>query len=223
MDHITGTIQSISRSFGSQGWRIAELKGVGKITGNLPGDLEVGDYIAADGSWDEHPRYGRQFAAKTVRREIPTTQRGLRDYLDLHFPWVGPMTALRLIDAFGDALFSVIEREPSKLTSVAGITQTRAQEIHNRYLEVKEDMRHDQFFSRHMITPGLANRLIAEYGTKARAIDAIQAHPYTLADEVWGVGFKRSDLIALSMGIKKDSRRRITAGIEWVLQDASQG
>ena len=223
MDHITGTIQSISRAFGSQGWRVAELKGVGKITGNLPGDLEVGDYIAADGSWDEHPRYGRQFAAKTVRREIPTDTRGLRDYLDLHFPWVGPMTALRLIDAFGDALFSVIEREPLKLTSVAGITQTRAQEIHNRYLEVKEDMRHDQFFSRHMITPGLANRLIAEYGTKQRAIDAIQSNPYTLADEVWGVGFKKSDLIALSMGIKKDSRRRITAGIEWVLQDASQG
>lgn len=222
MPTIQGTIESLSRQF-NQGWRIGTLRGIGKVTGLYPADCEVGDFIAADGEYTTHPRYGEQFEATQIRREIPTDTRGMRDYLDKHFPFVGPVTAMRLIEHFGDSLFEALEGQPERLREVKGISPSRAAEIHAKYMEIKEDVARDTFFSRHMITPAMVNRLILEYGTKQKAIDTIEQNPYLLADEVWGIGFRKADLIAQSMGIAKDSRRRINAGLEWVLQEASQG
>lgn len=222
MPTIQGTIESLSRQF-NQGWRIGTLRGLGKVTGLYPADCEVGDFIAADGEYVSHPRYGEQFEATQIRREIPSDTRGLRDYLDKWFPFIGPITAMALIERFGESLFDVMEKNHQLLVAVKGITEARAQQIHEQYLEIKSDVSRDQFFSRHMITPAMVNRLILEYGDKQSAIDTIEANPYLLADEVWGIGFKKADLIAQSMGIAKDSRRRINAGLEWVLQEASQG
>lgn len=49
------------------------------------------------------------------------------------------------------------------------------------------------------------------------AVDMIKANPYLLCDEISGIGFEKADAVARSLGIPKDSRERIAAGIKFVL------
>lgn len=189
------------------------------VTGVL-GDLNPGDVCAFQGEYREHPKYGRQFEATVAIVEIPRDEQGLREYLDRSFKWVGPVMAGKLVKAFGTELFDVIENTPAKLAELPGITPDRAVEIHTEYLKIKIDQTHDVWFATHGLTLNLRNKLIDEFGSKAEAIEAIKANPYKLADVVHGIGFKKADVIAGSMGIKKDSRRRLKAGLRWILKDA---
>jgi exodeoxyribonuclease V alpha subunit len=218
---IKGTVDDISRSFGN-GFRIASVPPHGKIVGEL-GNLQPGDTCLFKGKWTTHQKWGRQFQASSVEVEIPKDVNGILGYLDRHFKWIGPTVAKRLIEAFGDKLFQVIEHEPQKLTSIQGITSKRASEIHEEYLKIKCDQEHDVFFATHGITMNLRNRLVDEYGSKDRAIAVIRENPYALADDIWGVGFKKADAVALSIGIRKDSPVRTKAGVRWILQESADG
>ncbi len=45
--------------------------------------------------------------------------------------------------------------------------------------------------------------------------------PYKLAGDVWGIGFKTADKIAQAMGIPHDSPKRVKAGLQFALSEAS--
>lgn len=218
MESVSGTIESISRAYNG-GWRFASVSKVGTVVGNLPSDLQPGDYCTFHGVFSEHPRYGRQFKADHVQKEIPKDIQGIRNYLD-RYKHVGPTIGMEMIRKFGDRVFEVMETNPRALVEVKGISPERAKAIHDEYLSVKEDREHDVFFATHGITLSMQARLVEQYETKQAARREIENNPYKLADEVWGIGFKRADQIALSMGIKKDSRRRLRAGVVWSLNDA---
>ncbi len=62
-------------------------------------------------------------------------------------------------------------------------------------------------------------RIYKKYGDKA--VDVVRAEPYRLASEVWGIGFKTADTIAMSVGIARDSPERIKAGLAYTLSEAA--
>lgn len=222
MDFIKGTIETISRPFNG-GWRFASVPPHGTVVGHLPGELRPGDFCVFQGKWATHQKYGRQFQAEAVQVEIPKDVQGIRSYLDRHLKWVGPAIARQMIEAFGEDLFRVIEHEPERLAAIQGVTMKRAGEIRREFLEIKNDRELDIFFAIHGITLGMRNRLVDRYGSKAKAIRKIKENPYALADEVWGIAFRKADAIALSMGIAKESGTRLQAGVRWVLQEAADG
>jgi exodeoxyribonuclease V alpha subunit len=222
MEAIKGVLKSLSQSYNGS-WRFGMLQADEPISivGAIP-DLQLGDLVVCRGQWKQHAKYGRQFQVEHAEVEIPKDAMGVRCYLDRHFKWVGPVLAGKLVERFGDDLFHIIERQPELLSGISGITQTRALEIHNEYLSIKNDQQLDTFFAGNGITVGLRNRLVDRYGSKQKAIEAIKENPYALADEVFNVGFKRADAIAMQMGIKKDSRRRASAGIKWILGESAE-
>lgn len=222
MESVAGTIESISRPY-SDGWRFTRVTKVGTVVGCLPPDVGPGDYCVFEGQFTEHPKYGRQFKAERVRKDIPRDTMGILSYLDNKFPWIGPTVARAMVDEFKENLFRVIEESPGELARIRGVTAERAREIHNAYLAIKGDRELDLFFSTHGISAATVNRLISTYGTKKNAISVIKANPYELAGDVWGIGFKKADTIALSMGIPRDGAERIRAGIHWTLSDAATG
>lgn len=222
MESVAGTIESISRPY-SDGWRFTKVSKIGTVVGCLPPDVGPGDYCVFEGQFTEHPRYGRQFKAERIRKDIPKDTMGILSYLDHKMPWIGPTVARALVQAFQDDLFRVIEESPRELTRIKGITPERAQEIHSAYLAIKGDRELDLFFSTHGISAATVNRLLAEYGDKENAIAVIKGDPYQLAGDVWGIGFKKADAIALSMGIPRDGEKRISAGILWTLSEAATG
>jgi exodeoxyribonuclease V alpha subunit len=222
MDAISGTIESISKPYNG-GWRFAAVPPHGVVVGNLPDNLRTGDVCLFKGKWKTHQKYGKQFQAEEVHVEIPKDVQGVRQYLGRHFKWIGPTVAIGLIKEFGERLFSVMEHSPEKLTKIHGITAGRALEIQAEYLKIKYDREIDVWFATHGITLGMRNKLVDRYGSKSAAVDAIKSNPYALADEVWGVGFKKADAIALSFGINRDSTQRMGAGVRWVLHESSNG
>jgi exodeoxyribonuclease V alpha subunit len=53
------------------------------------------------------------------------------------------------------------------------------------------------------------------------SIEIVKTNPYRLADDIWGIGFKTADKIALQMGFDKSSFERCRAGIVYVLNELS--
>lgn len=222
MEAIKGVIESISKPYNG-GWRYAAVPPHGTVVGNLPMNLRTGDLCVFRGKWKSHEKYGRQFQVEDALVEIPKDVQGVREYLGRHFKWIGPTVAMALIKTFGDELFSVIEHHPEELSKVHGITPARAMEIHTEYLSIKNDQEHDVWFATYGISMSMKGKLVDRYGSKASAIAAIKENPYSLADDVWGIGFKKADAIALNMGIKRDASQRVIAGVRWVLQESSEG
>ena len=222
LETIEGTIKDISRPFGG-GWRFASVRGIKeKVTGVFPPDVEPGDYAVFTGKWEENAKYGKQFKVTDVRKDLPRDTMGIIHYLD-RYRWVGPILGRRLVEHFGESLFTVIEHDHARLAEVNGITTSRADEIHEKFMDSKGDLSLDLFFSEHGITTSLQNRLLDAYSTKEKARKMIEANPYILSMDVFGVAFKTADRIALSTGIRKESRRRLTAGIDFVLREAANG
>ena len=218
METITGKIESLSKSF--NGWRFATAS-FGPIVGHIPEELQPGDTCIFEGEWSTHPKYGKQFKVKQAVIEIPRDEAGIREYLARSFMWIGPTLAERLVEKFGDKLFEVIEHGSEKLSQISGITVDRAREIHEEYLRIKEDRTDDLWFAKNHITLNMRNRLLQTYGNKKKVISTVEANPYVLADEIFGVGFKKADAIALSIGTARDSAVRVGACLRWILKEAN--
>ena len=219
MEYLEGKIQSISQAF-RNGWRILNISPGLTVTGCIPGGIQLGDLCQFKGAWHEHPKFGRQFKAEQIEVKTPKDVQGIQDYLSAHFKWIGAQTAKKIVDYFGEDLFRVLKEDPLKLSHIPGITVQRAQEICDKYHEIESTRQIDVFFSSHSITLNMQSRLIETYESKQAAYKKVREDPYALADEIWGVGFKKADAIAISIGVEKTSPRRIEAGLFYLLRSA---
>lgn len=222
---VTGRIESLSKPYNGS-WRFGTVKPEREssitICGNLPDGLETGDYATFRGTMGTY-KGKPQLRVNSAVREMPRDEAGILEYLNRHFPFVGPVIARELHEKFGNRIFHVIEHDHAALAAIRGITPWRAEEIRKEYLGIKRDVEADVWFATMGISLACRKRLLDEYKTKDAAIAMIRSNPYRLADEVWGIGFKKADVIALNMGIARDARNRIAAGIIWTLRDAATG
>lgn len=226
METLAGQITDIRGPY-RDNWCILTVKPEGNkssdlinVTGSLA-NFQPGDVCTFEGRWKTSQKYGKQFAAEVAVLTVPRDKDGMRLYLTRSFKWIGPVLAGKLIEVYGENLFSIIENSPESLTKVNGITPDRAKEIHEEYLKVKEDRSYDLWFAKNHISLNMQNRLVERYGDKETVIKKIKVNPYLLADEVYGVGFKKADFIALSIGIGRDSAVRVGACLRWILNEAT--
>ena len=124
---------------------------------------------------------------------------------------IGPVMAGRIVDAFGEATFDVIDETPERLTEVPGIGPVRAGRIAATWVEqrhIREVMAALQGYG---ISTSLAVRIYKRFGDDSARV--IAQEPYRLAREVWGIGFKTADKIAQAVGIAPDAPERLQAGV----------
>ena len=77
-------------------------------------DVAPGEAIQASGWWKNDPKYGWQFVAVDYRTTLPATAQGMKKYLGSGLVrGVGPVNAGRIVDAFGEATFEVIDETRS--------------------------------------------------------------------------------------------------------------
>ncbi|QUH19027.1 SF1B family DNA helicase RecD2 [Alkaliphilus sp. B6464] len=185
------------------------------IVGCLPA-LKEGEVIAVKGKWIVHPTYGRQMDVKEYRHVQPSTKEGILNYLSSGvIKGIGKKMAERIIDHFGTDALEVIQYAPQRLTEVSGIGEAKAQTIAEAFEEQRELREIILFLSQYGISPGFAVRIYKKY--KEMTIAYIQENPYRLADEIIGIGFKKADLIARTMGISPNSKYRIHSGIRYTI------
>ncbi|MGQ9779232.1 MAG: SF1B family DNA helicase RecD2 [Bacillota bacterium] len=187
------------------------------IVGNLPG-ISVGETLRLTGEWINHPEYGRQFQVEAVERVAPATLVGMERYLGSGLiKGIGPVTAKKIVRAFGLAALDIIRARPERLTQIEGIGPKKAERIAQAVQAQKEISEIMVFLQGCGITPVMATKIYRAYGRHAIAM--IRENPYRLADEVYGIGFKTADAIAAKLGVVATSPHRIKAGVVFLLNE----
>jgi exodeoxyribonuclease V alpha subunit len=131
---------------------------------------------------------------------------------------IGPVYARKMVRAFGEKVFDIIEAEPDRLREVDGIGPLRARRITVAWAEQKIVREIMVFLHSHGVGTARAVRIFKTYG--ADAIQVMTENPYRLARDIRGIGFKTADAIALRLGIQKTAMIRIRAGISYALTEA---
>lgn len=185
--------------------------------------VSIGEMYQFKGKWSVDSRYGLQFNFDDYQILLPTTLEGVRRYLGSGLiKGVGPATASRIVEHFGEKTLEIIEQNPERLSEVEGIAEKRIQIIKKSWQEQKEIKRVMLFLQSYQVTTGYAVKIFKQYGT--RAIEKLKENPYCLVDDIFGIGFKIADKIAQNLGIISDSPARIRAGIKYCLNEkAGQG
>ena len=179
-----------------------------------------GEWLTANGSWENDRKYGRQFRARFMRLSPPTTADGIERYFASGMVrGIGQVYARKLVRAFGDRLFDIIDAEPERLRDVAGIGPKRVDRIIEAWAEQKVVREIMVFLHSHGIGTTRAVRIYKTYGNDA--LQVMSENPYRLAYDIRGIGFTTADAIAMKLGIRPDAMVRLRAGVNYGLSEAA--
>jgi exodeoxyribonuclease V alpha subunit len=181
--------------------------------------IAAGEHVQCSGGWVVDRTHGRQFRSKYLNVAAPDTRDGVERYLASGLlKGIGPHFARQLVEAFGTAVFDVIEREPSRLRDVPGIGPVRANVIADGWRAQRNVREIMVFLHAHGVGTSRAVRIHKTYGSDA--IGLIRENPYRLARDIRGIGFLTADRIAAKLGIESTAMTRVRAGLEHVLLQA---
>ncbi len=181
--------------------------------------IAAGEWITASGEWVNDRTHGQQFKARFLRTSPPTSVDGIEKYLSSGMiRGIGPAYAKRLLRAFGEKVFDIIDATPDRLREVDGIGPVRAAGILAAWAEQKVVREIMVFLHSHGVGTARAVRIFKTYGSDA--IRVMSKNPYRLARDIRGVGFKTADAIAMKLGIEKTAMMRVRAGISYALTEA---
>ena len=183
------------------------------LKGIIPNPVENA-YITYQGHWEQDARRGTQYV-KVESCKIDYEAGGTDSIYELltsgYVPGVGPVTAKKIIKAFGADSLKIIEKSPEKLTELAGIKEKAAKKIHDAYIHIAKDQELISFLLP-FISMQKINAVLKEYGDSKQALAAIKENPYCLYQDVSGIGFAASDRIALvGLGMDRKDQRRVEA------------
>lgn len=180
--------------------------------------LREGENIECTGVWFLDKKWGKQFKPHSVRILQPSSKEGIVKYLSSGLiKGIGPKLAKKLVHYFGDETFKVIENNPNRLLEIDDIGPKRVHAIAEAFKTQKVVADIMSFLMQHGLGTNRAYKIYKLYGDES--ISLIKQNPYRLSRDVWGIGFKQTDKIALSIGIKRNSEFRARAGLHSQLED----
>ena len=181
--------------------------------------ISAGEWITASGDWINDRVHGQQFKASFMRTSAPSSIDGIEKYLASGMiRGIGPTYARKMVKAFGEKVFDIIEAEPDRLREVDGIGPVRAQRITAAWAEQKIVREIMVFLHSHGVGTARAVRIYKTYG--ADAVQVMTENPYRLARDIRGIGFKTADAVAIRLGVAKTAMIRVRAGISYALTEA---
>ena len=181
--------------------------------------ISAGEWITASGEWINDRTHGQQFKSRFLKTSAPSSIDGIEKYLGSGMiRGIGPVYAKKMVKAFGEKVFDVIEAEPNRLREVTGIGAVRAKRITDAWAEQKIVREIMVFLHSNGVGTARAVRIFKTYG--ADAVQVMTENPYRLARDIRGIGFKSADAIAMKLGIEKTAMIRLRAGISYALTEA---
>ncbi len=219
--YLDGVVEDIIYSNGENGYTVCTINCGGEpitLVGIMP-YIGEGETVKVQGEWQLHSTFGRQFRVDYFEKKLPTTTAAILKYLASGaIKGIGPVTAERIVERFGEDTLDVIENNPRWLCDIKGVSPKRADSIHNSYVE-QFGMRTVMMFCNQFFGPALSVKIFKAYGSAA--IDIIKMTPYRLCDEISGIGFEKADRVAMSLGISPESPARAEAGVIHTLNAAA--
>ena len=177
--------------------------------------IGAGDRLCVYGTWTHNPKYGRQFSVSQYERIMPADTASMLRYLASRaIKGIGPKTAQRIIEEFGEDSFDVIENHPEWLASIKGISMKMALSASESFRE-QAGIRSAMMFFRDYFGVATTVKIYKMWGSSA--VDVAKKNPYRLCNEIEGIGFERADAMAQSLGFFADHAERIMSGLLYVL------
>ena len=217
---LEGVLERITFQNEENGYTVAKVLPKGKIQpvtviGALAG-VQVGESLVLHGTWGNHQQYGRQFEVQSYEVKFPATLEGIRKYLGSGLiKGVGPATAKKIVDFFGLETLEMLDQNPARIIDVPGIGPNKVEIIGKAWQEQQQIKDIMLFLQSHGVSASLAVKIFKQYGDKS--IQIVRNSPYQLARDIFGVGFKTADQIAVKLGLPSDSPERIQTGLLYAL------
>ncbi len=218
LQKLEGSVEYIVYANEDNGYTICDMAIVEDeivtVVGIMP-LLAVGDKLCVYGRWTHNPKYGKQFSVEQYERMMPADTASILRYLASRaIKGIGPKTAQRIVEEFGEDSFDVIENHPDWLASIKGISMKTALAASESFKE-QAGIRSAMMFFRDYFGVATTVKIYKKWGSAA--VDVAKKNPYRLCNEIDGIGFERADSMASSLGICRDHIERIMSGLHYVL------
>jgi exodeoxyribonuclease V alpha subunit len=221
---LAGVIERVTFHNLDSGYCVLRVRATGRrdpvtVVGHLS-QAVAGEYVEGTGEWVTDRSYGVQFKAAELVTHPPHTPEGIAKYLGSGLvKGIGPKYAKKIVEAFGDRTLEVIEGSVAQLSQVKGIGPKRIERIRESWRETRVVRDIMTFLMSYGVGTARAVRIYKAYGDAA--IRVIQENPYRLSEDIWGVGFRTADELALKLGLPRDAPQRAQAAVRHVLREAS--
>lgn len=171
-----------------------------------------------EGKWIK-TSYGLQLSVTESQIVMPTTREGITCYLASGLiKGIGPVTANRIVNRFGEDTLKIFDIQPEKLLEVKGITKSNLETILSSYSESRSLRELMQYLAPLKVGPKRVSEICDYFGSKALQI--VKEKPFRLC-ELSGFGFESVDIIARrNKNFRPDDTLRIKAAILQVLKNA---
>ncbi len=215
---LTGEIEDIIFRNDANGYTVFDIisgESVVTAVGVVP-SISVGEEVKLIGTYKKHPTYGEQFAFDACERTIPSTTAAILKYLSSGaIKGIGPSTARKLVESFGENTLEIMENEPEKLTKIKGISADKAKAMNQSIQQL--------FGARKVMTELAKYGITAQQSIKAwniygkQVLEVIEENPYTLCNRDLNISFEIADNIAIEQKRQFDDICRIRAGYIHIL------
>jgi exodeoxyribonuclease V alpha subunit len=226
MDELEGTVEQIVYYNPENGYSVCRFEqedGTSlTVVGSFP-PLSPGEVLRIKGKWEVNAKFGRQFHVESFALSLPTSAVGIEKFLASGLiRGIGPVLAGRIIKRFGAGTIDILTREPEALKAVEGVGPVKLKEIRKSWEEHQDIRDLIIFLQEHGVSTGLATKIHRQYGD--RSFHVLKKNPYQICLDIWGIGFKTADGIALKLGMNPRSAERVQAYILYLLEkDNEQG
>jgi len=225
-EEMEGTIEQIVFFNPENGYSVFKFSVEGGetkvIVGSFP-PLSPGERLKVRGQWELNPKFGPQFKVDHFAPGLPSSSKGIEKFLCSGLiKGIGPVLAKRIVRKFGEETLGILSRQPDRMKEVDGVGAVKLREIKKSWEEHQDIRDLIIFLQEHNVSTSLATKIYRHYGPKSYQV--LKTNPYQLCLEIWGIGFKTADQIALKLGMDPASVERIKAFLLYLLEkDNEQG
>lgn len=215
---IEGTVEDIRFRNEQNGYTVLEIGCDDELITavGIFSDISVGETVKLSGAWTYHNTFGRQFKADAYERSMPHTTEQLYNYLASGaVKGIGPATAEKIIDKFGENAFDILENDPEALSKIKGISLDRAKEMSADFKR--------QFAVRNIMISLEAYGMTANECIKAYkifgsdAVERVLENPFDMCVSGIGIGFERAEVISENLPNPPKESYRYKAGIVHII------
>ena len=133
-EQLTGAVERVTFHSEETGFCVLRVKVRGHrdlvtVVGTAA-TITPGEYIEGQGVWVNDRTHGLQFKTQALRVVPPSTLEGIEKYLGSGMvKGIGPHFAKKLVQAFEEQVFDIVEQTPERLTELDGIGPKRKKRV----------------------------------------------------------------------------------------------
>lgn len=218
-EKLNGVVDRVVFRNDDNGWSVLEVSCNGQletVVGTLP-PISVGENVEITGKYTDHATFGKQFKVETLERRLPNDASAILRYLASGtVKGIGPSTATKIVRKFGEETLRIIEKNPERLTEISGISERRAEQIHEDFMAMyglREAMMRLASFG---LSPSESMKCWKQWGLGAE--EYIKENPYILCGNEIRMSFERVDSLCEDRHFLADDPRRVKAALIYVLR-----